>query len=75
MFGGAVELISHLANVVDDLTLEDLRIVETSLREVIRHRQLEVATRMRRDGATWNEVGRGLGMSAQGAQQRFTNLT
>lgn len=75
LFGGAHALVDELNRAAASLSLEELRIVETNLRETIRHRQLQVATRMRSEGATWNEVGRGLGMSAQGAQQRFSALT
>lgn len=71
LFGAAFPLLDAIDAQAADLTLEELRIVEHKLKQHVRRRQVTIAQDMRLRGCTWYDVGRGLGMSAQAAHQRF----
>lgn len=71
MFGHGLAVVEQLNAAASSLSLEELRIVEMHVKNHVRRRQVEIAQGMRRRGCTWYDVGRGLGMSAQAAHQRF----
>lgn len=71
LFGQGLAVVEQLQQAAAQLTLEELRILQMHLTNHIRRRQVDIAQGMRLRGCTWHEVGRGLGMSAQAAHQRF----
>lgn len=52
-------------NVVN--TLRDMQILEDAIQDI----KIELVADMRADKATWDEVGEALGISRQGARQRY----
>lgn len=74
MFGHAVALVDQLHSLAGHMSLEDLRIVETALRDLIRARRVAIASSMRARGCSWAEVAAGLGISTQAAHRQFAGI-
>lgn len=73
-YEGALGLRQELIVQAKGMTLEELRLVETTLRELIKVRRVQVARQMRSRGCSWTDVGRGLGISSQAAHKQFGPL-
>lgn len=74
LFGAAVALVDELTAQAVGLSLDELRIVQHAVGELIKVRRLEVARHMRNRGCTWGQVGAGLGISGQAAHHQYGHL-
>lgn len=72
LFGRAIALVEDFVAVAPTMTLEELRILETTLKREIGARRATIAADLRRKGYSWTEVGRALAISGQRAHAAYS---
>lgn len=71
LFGDALAMVATVQMWANEASLEDLRIVETALVEIIGHRRWTISGVLRARGYSWADIGKSLGISAQRAHLAY----
>lgn len=71
LFGPGQDMIETVQKWATEADLEDLRLVESVLVELIAQRRWQIAGILRGRGYSWSDVGKSLGISAQRAHLAY----
>jgi len=71
LFGPGIAMMGTVQEWANTASLEDLRIVETKVHEIIAHRRWRIAGQLRGRGYSWGDIGKSLGISAQRAHKAY----